>query len=491
VFENTFDKKLANFTKYATIMTALVAGLATVYNPVIGCLLALFAGTGLVLLNAAYAVYQFVEDRKAHKRRLDRIAQQDRQAHAMWMQDFRQGNVMRFEPDAEGLYGIAFDGQQFRNLDTGEVFTLAETQQLDAMRQQMAEMATMFRALRGVTNTSVEHVLQQADSPAVVVKLPKRISLQMVCSKYGITPGYEQLVLGEGLSADGTELVPVVFSMLEAVHLLVSSASGFGKSVLLEALCYQLLCEGDVDVCCVDYGVNTFGRFVDHLLYPIADTPQTAIMLFDTLYGMMQDRRAAFAEYPEVKNLAQYNKAAGTDERSVVCFVDESASLFRKDGTAEAATEIAQMGRKYGIHMVCAGTDFKADTLPSEASGNFGGRVAFYLRPSLSLSLLYCKDASLLRMKGRGLAMLPGVSDFVKFQAVILDDVAGLPTPREQMLYIPKQVEETFDDKVVRLYDGGQGMSVTGIAKMLLNNDGGNQLKRVKGVLRQAGYRFD
>lgn len=375
---------------------------------------------------AARSVYDDVYTRWAQRAHDKLTLNHIRQQNAVFA-------VRHIEPDDNGRLGVTFDGKTYHNLDTGEVFTQLATVYLDPMRAQIDAIHRMMLAMRGVNagNARQADTLLEGTRPSPV--WPGRVTLDDLLQRYGIRPGYHQIALGLTLDPDTGEVRPVVGDMAQMVHVLLSGASGFGKSTELEALAKQLILGGDCDVCAVDYGVNTFGMLREHLLYPIADTPGLAVALFGTLMRELERRKAAFGQYPQVKDLAQYNALTGEHLRPLVCFVDESAALFRQPETKGPAVDLAQMGRKFGLGLVFAGTDFKADTLPSEATGNFGARIALHLRPSLSQSLLFCRDAANLRDKGRALAALPGTAGLVEMQCPIVETWDDLPPGQAQI----------------------------------------------------------
>ena len=52
----------------------------------------------------------------------------------------------------------------------------------------------------------------------------------------------------------------------------------------------------------------------------------------------------------------------------IVVFVDETAPLLAVPEVEKPFVQLARTGRKYGVGLVCAGTDFKATTIPTTVS---------------------------------------------------------------------------------------------------------------------------
>lgn len=392
--------------------------------------------------------------------------------------------IRTIPPDERGrwplLYGKAGILRDPNNL---RAFTLTAVIERWPRLERLDWMHKQLIALQGVQAGTARQLPEL--TPSAAVRWPATITLDDLLKRSGARPGLHRLALG--VTFDGDQERIVYGDMQSMVHVLVSGASGFGKSTLLEALAKQLILGGDCDVCAVDYGVNTFGALGDHLAYPIADTPGLAVALFRELIAELQRRRAMFQDYPRVKDLGQFNTTTGGDLRPLVCFVDESASLFTQEGTKGPATELSQMGRKYGLGLVLAGTDFKATTLPTEATGNCGARIALHLRPSLSQSLLGNRAASDLKDKGRALCELPGTPGLIELQCPIVRRWDDLPAKRPQVELAPSDgltTVSTGDDQAAtirKMHD--DGTSLNQIQRELFGYVGGQAFALVKAAI--------
>ena len=315
----------------------------------------------------------------------------------------------------------------------------------------------------------------------------RSITLGELVRSYG-KPSYHRLLLGETLDQATGERRPVTGDMSDFVHVILTGSTGWGKSTALEAMAKQLALGGDCDLAFVDYGVNTFGMLADHGLYPIADTPAAAVALFKVLVQEMHARRAAMAEYPQVKKLDQYNEIAGADLRPLVVFCDEASSLLDKSSDArELVRDLTAMGRKYGLGCVFGGTDFKVDTMPSETRGNCGLRMAMHLEePGLSRSIIRSTNAVNLTDKGRALAVLPGIAGLVEVQFPMVATWDDLPPRQEQIALATAAVETAIADvdqarRVVEMYQAGA--SLNAIQRELFGYVGGSAYETVKAIL--------
>ena len=426
-----------------------------------------------------------------------------------------RGEVAIFRPDTDGRKGVVYNGKTFYDLDTARVFEKGVVTALHPVMEQMEKVLEGQRALakaipshtytnhvEHITGDST-HLLQDGqdaeDQEQERRALRTHIALADLERTYG-RGNYHNMLIGETVN-EHNEYAPVRADMTDMVHLLISGGTKWGKSTLLESMAKQLAASGDCDLCFVDLGVNTFGMLADHALYPIAETPGLVVALFRQLCAEMERRRQAMSEYPKVKNLDQYNRASGDSLRPIVVFCDEASVLFDKSiGAQDMATDLARMGRKYAIGVCFAGTDFRAETLPTSARGNCGARFSFHLdEPGLSRSIIRSAQATNLRHPGRALALLPG-KPMVEVQCPIVEKWDDLPRPRGTVIELKAEPVDASDksepvdfdaiddsdltkeERVVILHDAG--MSDTAIAGRLWHPNP-FYLAKVRGVLAE------
>jgi len=364
-------------------------------------------------------------------------ARVDLEAHRM------RSKITILRPDEWGRRGVSFDGAVYRDLDTKAAFSQDINLALLPVMEQMHALLEGQRALARAIPPSSYHNEQVSgdqllpDGQEVADRESRTLRTHVTLAELQRTYGrsnYHRMLIGETVNERG-DYAPVWADMTDAVHLLISGATRWGKSTFLESLAKQLAVSGDADLCFVDIGVNTFGVLADYALYPIAETPGLVVALFQQLCQEMERRRQAMSQYPQVKNLEQYNRASGDDLRPIVCFVDEASVLFDRSGDArDLATDLTRMGRKYGIGCALGGTDFRAETLPTSARGNCGARFAFHFdEPGLSRSIIRSTAAVNLRYPGRALALLPG-QPMIEVQCPIVERWDDLPKARGQVI---------------------------------------------------------
>jgi len=412
------------------------------------------------ITNWLYVVSNYILDIKDKKKRIE------------------LASIRVIPPDINGRQGVVYDGKVFRNMDSGESFDMLTTKYLDPMRIQLDSIQKTLIAMRGTQIGSGEspEFLGSALEETEDVPLRDYVTLSQMMNQYDITPSYDNVILGESVK-DG-RYYPVTGSMATFLHGIVSGRTGFGKSVQLASIAKQLVIGGDCDVCFVDYGVNTFGMLAEYGLYPIADEPRLAIELFRQLVTEMNRRRALMAEHPKARTIQEYNRITGDNIRPLVCFVDESSSLFDKSSECrELVRELTGMGRKYQLGVFFGGTDFKVTTMPSETRGNCGLRQTFRLEePQLSRSLIRSTQAVNLVQKGRALALIPEIPGVIEMQCPIVDRWDDLPIVGEQEEY-PEI--ETFDEQVKAAYEDGNE-SISSICRVLGLHTGGDDFYKVR-----------
>jgi len=246
-------------------------------------------------------------------------------------------------------------------------------------------------------------------------------------------PSVHRLALGVTVGDDGRAEV-VRADMGKLVHVAVGGSSGWGKSVFLRALGFQLAQSSEpVDLVLVDLEGATFAPFAacSRLLYPMADNERDALAIFQDLLGEVDRRKAFFAQYPGVDSLRAYNTRASEPLAPVVALVDEATALFSDKTMEDAIRTLVLRARKYGLWCILGGQDWKASSLDTAIRNQLATRIQFRaMSASQSRVLLQRSGAESLDVAGRALAILPG-REMVKLQApmvsyqTILEALAG------------------------------------------------------------------
>ncbi len=235
-------------------------------------------------------------------------------------------------------------------------------------------------------------------------------------------PSVRNLALGVTVHDDGKAEV-VRSDMSKLVHVAVGGSSGWGKSVFLQSLAYQLAQSTEpVDLAMVDLEAVTFAPFArcGRLLWPVADTERDALAIFQALGDELNRRKELFGQYPGVADLWSYNRVADEPLHPVVVMVDEATALLSSKDVHGAVKTIILRARKFGLWAVLGGQDWKASSLDTTIRNQIGARVQFKaMDATQSRVLLHQAGAEQLDVAGRALAILPG-RGLVKLQSPII-----------------------------------------------------------------------
>jgi hypothetical protein len=299
-------------------------------------------------------------------------------------------------------------------------------------------------------------------------------------------PTLSRLVLG----VDGSGQA-VTGDMSSLVHVAVGGSSGWGKSVFLRALTYQLeQAQESPSLVLIDLEGVTLSPFAqsERLLYPLADNEHDAAAVLDALARDELDRRKdLFRKYPGVDSLAVYNATTdGEPLRPVVAVIDEATSLLGDKSVEDALRILALRARKYGLWLLLAGQDWKASSLDTAIRNQLSTRVQFRaLNAAQSRVLLGRAGAETLDAPGRALAVLPG-RDVIEMQApyigrrAILDAVSAGP-PASSM---PVADDAGGDAQACKIRElAAQGVSRSEIERRIFGYNGGSAYSAVRSVL--------
>jgi len=309
-------------------------------------------------------------------------------------------------------------------------------------------------------------------------------------------PSVRDLVLGVTMREDGRSEV-VRADMGDLVHVAVGGSSGWGKSVFLRALAFQLARSVDpVDLALVDLEGATFAPFAEcgRLLWPVADTEQDALAIFEAITEEMDRRKALYSSFPGVDSLKTYNARAlvlsGKDRAGeplapIVALVDEATALLADKGVENAIRTLVLRARKYGLWCILGGQDWKASSLDTAIRNQLASRVQFKaMSASQSRVLLQRSGAERLDVPGRALAILPG-RDIVELQAPVIgyQDIVMATRNGGPRRDVPEPDQESDEREEWIRELAAQGLSKRQIALEVFGYAGGAAYTAVTGAL--------
>jgi hypothetical protein len=271
--------------------------------------------------------------------------------------------------------------------------------------------------------------------PRGVRRLPTRVHLDLDARP----PGAYMVPIGQG--RDRAEWR----SLLDTSHILVGGESRSGKSTWLNALLVALLSTHTPDelrLALVDPKGVEFAPFggVPHLVQPVATTPRTASAVMSWLIAEMDRRQALFAGV-YARNLHAYNervRARGEDEAAlplILAVIDEVSDIALQCGLRSAFYQnlirLSSKGAAFGLILVLAAQNPKAEVLNTLIRGNMSTRIAFRVSGAdHSRTILGCGGAQKLPRTIRGRMMARLDESLVELQGFYVPDEAVLALAR-------------------------------------------------------------
>lgn len=192
---------------------------------------------------------------------------------------------------------------------------------------------------------------------------------------------------------------PMVEDIAKLPHLLVTGATGSGKSIFIHSIIMSLLYKvkpEEVKLILIDPKVVEFSVYngIPHLLIPVVTDPKKASGVLNWAVAEMTGRYQKFAEY-NARDLVGYNKKVEAirdildkdkPEKmpQIIIIVDELADLIMVDpGDVEhAICCLAQLARAAGIHLIVTTQRPSASIITKSINECIQSRVAFHV-PSM------------------------------------------------------------------------------------------------------------
>lgn len=359
-------------------------------------------------------------------------------------------------------------------------------------RAQAVQLAAAVHRHLSTVETNNAPLLPPSDSPQVANFAhlwPSRVPLASLLNETAVS--LTQLVLGITVNEETGQSEIVTGDMAKLVHVAVGGSSGWGKSVFLRALAYQLALAAErPDLVMVDLEGVTFAPFAQssRLLYPIADTERDALAVFGVLTGELDRRKQLFNVYPGVDSLNAYSARTYVEPlHPIVALVDEATALLGDKDVESATRTLTLRGRKYGLWLVLGGQDWKASSLDTAIRNQLSARVQFKaMSASQSRVLLEQAGAEALDVPGRALAVLPGRGT-IKLQAPYIgaETIIATLTEKGPQNPMPEASEETKNveqEALIRKL-AEEGLSRNEIQRQVFGYTGGAAHAEVKHVL--------
>ena len=232
-------------------------------------------------------------------------------------------------------------------------------------------------------------------------------------------------------------------SLLDTSHILVGGESRSGKSTWLNALLVSLLATympAELRLAIIDPKGVEFTPFdgIPHLVKPVAVQPQDASAVTSWLVTEMDRRRDLFAGV-YARNLQSYNQRAsqaGAQPLPLVLVVlDEVSDMALQCGLKSVfyrnLIRLSSKGAAFGLILVLATQNPKAEVLNTLIRGNLSTRIAFRVASvEHSRTILGCGGAQELPRTVRGRLVARLDHSLVRLQGFFVSDEAVLELAR-------------------------------------------------------------
>ena len=195
-------------------------------------------------------------------------------------------------------------------------------------------------------------------------------------------------------------------------HLLVSGATGSGKSVCINTIIMSILYKHspeEVKLLLIDPKVVELSIYngIPHLIMPVITDPKKASS--SLFWGISEmERRYKLFESHHVRDIVGYKKNLESDDSMeklpyIVIIIDELADLMMTVGTEveDYITRLAQKSRACGIHLIIATQRPTVDVITGTIKANIPSRISFAVTSQIdSRTILDTQGAEKLLGKG-------------------------------------------------------------------------------------------
>lgn len=218
-------------------------------------------------------------------------------------------------------------------------------------------------------------VALEPEEPKPKARLPRRAVLDLEARPQGA----HLIPIGQGTEG------PLWVSLLTAGHILVGGESGSGKSTWLNAMLVALLhyhSPGELRVAIADPKQVEFMAYrgIPHLFAPVATEVDEATALTARVLAELERRMALFAR-AGAKNLAAYNRRAYESLPLLLLVIDEVTDIALEAGLKSSFYQnlirLVSKGRAFGLSVILATQNPKAEVLNTLIRGNLSTRIAF------------------------------------------------------------------------------------------------------------------
>lgn len=210
--------------------------------------------------------------------------------------------------------------------------------------------------------------------------------------------------------------LPLIIDLTKMPHLLVSGATGSGKSILLQVIINSLFLKStNYNLALIDTKRVEFSYYnnLSKLYGPIARDVNSANILLNNLIIEMENR-FKILEKSKCRDITYYKGLMPY----IVVIIDEFADLMiiSKKESQELICRLAQKSRACGIHLIVATQRPSVDVITGLIKANFSSRISCQVSSSSDSRIVLGKNGAE-KLSGSGDAIIdcPGFS-FKRFK---------------------------------------------------------------------------
>jgi len=217
----------------------------------------------------------------------------------------------------------------------------------------------------------------------VGIEIPNKVSaivgLREILESEEFKASKSNLTLALGRDVTG---IPVVADLKETLNILMSGATGSGKTVLINAMILSLIYQNtpnDLRLILIDPKRVEFIHYnnISHLLCPVIYDIDKSVSALRWAVAEM-NRRLHVLEDAHYHNIDNYNQSQPEVKiPHIVIFVDEFSDLMAQvaNEVEEAVVRLVQMSKAVGIHLVLATSRPSVDVVTDLIKKNMANRI--------------------------------------------------------------------------------------------------------------------
>lgn len=224
------------------------------------------------------------------------------------------------------------------------------------------------------------------------------VSLQPVLDLLPVVTSPEQLFFPIGRTPEGDD---VIKNLGEMPHLLIGGSTGSGKTILLYSILLSLIKTHpdpkDMKLFISSSGLEDFIYFegLPHLVGGrVISNASEAVNMIKSLINDEFERRKTILTQARCPNIIEYNKKNLEKLPPLVVIVDEFADLTdslsksEKSSFYDVIRQIAQIGRKRGVHLVLCTQRPSATLVPTDIRSQINARIGLRVNDTTSSKMI-------------------------------------------------------------------------------------------------------